>query len=80
MIKTGKCQKCGVFKALEEHHIYRRINNATDTVMLCHECHSWCHLNIKEARKIGLYKSFDGIYRKRESSPSKWKIKKSKLL
>lgn len=74
--KHGKCARCGIFSILEEHHIYRRTNNAIEVVKLCHDCHMWVHSHIKEAREIGLYKSFDGIYRKKESNPRKWVIKK----
>lgn len=74
--RQGKCARCGIFSSLEEHHIYRRTNNKTETVFICRNCHRWIHDHIAQAREEGFYKPFDAVYRKKKSNPSKWIIKK----
>jgi len=76
MIETGKCERCHVFCNLEGHHDFRRTNNEKSIRKVCHSCHMWIHQHPKLAREEGFYKSFDGVFRKKESSHNKWKLKK----
>lgn len=71
------CKRCHRFTYTDKHHIYGVENNREDVVDLCRECHMWCHQHPREAREQGFMKRFDGIIRKKESSPNKWKLKKS---
>lgn len=62
--------------SLHKHHIYRRVNNRDETVLLCYKCHSWVHANPLLAEKEGLYCRLDGEYRPKKKGSKKWKINK----
>lgn len=58
------CQRCGRYGRLEAHHRRAKASGgstarshtqcACNGVMLCRSCHSWVHLNPREARPLGL--------------------------
>lgn len=83
--KRMKCTRCGRFRWCCQHHIDRR-SNSDRVVWICSNgytatpyadsCHDWIHNHPEEAREEGYYNKIDGVYRKKGSKPSKWKIKK----
>ena len=88
--KRGECERCGRTRWLCQHHISRR-QNSDKVVWICSNgnpagvlyidaCHHWIHSNPKKARKEGYYDEIDSVYRKKESNPNKWKIKKGSNL
>lgn len=59
----GRCQLCGSTQMLEEHHIRYRserkdlINDYTNLILLCAECHRKVHTNKKYWQPILLEKA-----------------------
>ena len=80
------CDRCNRFRWCCQHHIDRK-QNSDDVVWICSNgnpvgivytdaCHALMDDKIEEMIEEGYYRHFDSIYRKKESSPNKWKLKK----
>jgi len=63
----GRCEKCGCKPAIQIHHRQNRgrlgpregLNEASNALDLCLECHDWIGHNVKKARdELGLAVSF----------------------
>lgn len=51
-----RCELCGTaYEPLDEHHIYRKVNNRKVTVYVCRKCHQWIHNHPELAKQKGLY-------------------------
>lgn len=83
--KRDKCDRCGKYRWLCQHHIDRKRNsdrvvwicsNGMTGVLYPDACHQWIHENPAKAKLEGYYNELDSEYRPRKSNPSKWKLKK----